>query len=166
MLTRQVRFLDMPLVRATQSSAKTILAHFHYCLKGQQPFRKEFDWTSAKTRRMARLDAEQSNFMAAYRDRVSRKGEPSLSTFVLGLLLTKQRPSLQMSTIVTTTRLNTTLRASFLMPTGYQERLWNTRPWWRGRRQTTRTSLEADPNFRQTGSAAWVKTRMGYARMA
>ena len=77
MLTRQVRFLDMPLVRATQSSAKTILSHFHYCLKGQQPFRKEFDWTSAKTRRMARLDAEQSNFMAAYRDRVSQKGELS-----------------------------------------------------------------------------------------
>jgi len=62
-------------VRATNSGAKTILAHFHYCCKGQRPFRPEFDWTSAKTRRMARLDVEQGNFMAVYRDRVSSRGK-------------------------------------------------------------------------------------------
>jgi hypothetical protein len=74
--TPQVRYLDMPLVRATNSGAKTILAHFHYCCKGNQPFGEKFDWNSAKIRRMARLDAEQSRFMASYRDRVIAKGKP------------------------------------------------------------------------------------------
>lgn len=65
----------MPLVRATNSGAKTILAHFHYCCKGQQPFRKDFDWNSQKVQRMAHLDSEQSRFMAAYRDRVQEMGK-------------------------------------------------------------------------------------------
>ena len=65
----------MPLVRATNSGAKTILAHFHYCCKGNQPFGERFDWSAAKMRRMARLDPEQSRFMASYRDRVIAKGE-------------------------------------------------------------------------------------------
>lgn len=65
----------MPLVRATNSGAKTILAHFHYCYKGQQLFTKGFDWTSPKVRRMARLDSEQTSFMAQCRDLVVGKGE-------------------------------------------------------------------------------------------
>jgi hypothetical protein len=75
----KVQYLDMALVRATNSGAKTILAHFHYCCKGQHPFLEKFDWEAARTRRMARLDAEQSSFMAAYRDRVIRKGRSILS---------------------------------------------------------------------------------------
>jgi hypothetical protein len=71
---RQVQYLDMPLVRATNSGAKTILAHFHYCCKGQRPFRADFDWNSPKLRKMAHLDAEQSDFMANYRDLVIGKG--------------------------------------------------------------------------------------------
>jgi hypothetical protein len=66
----------MPLVRATNSGAKTILAHFHYCYKGQQLFTQGFDWTAPKVRRMARLDAEQTNFMAQCRDVVVKKGKP------------------------------------------------------------------------------------------
>lgn len=73
-LAKQVRYLDMPLVRATNSGAKTILAHFHYCCKGQKPFGEGFDWNAPKIRKMARLDAEQSRFMASYRDRVIQKG--------------------------------------------------------------------------------------------
>ena len=65
----------MPLVRATNSGAKTILAHFHYCCKGQKPFDKKFDWSSPKTRRMAKLDEEQASFMSKFRDSVIRKGE-------------------------------------------------------------------------------------------
>jgi hypothetical protein len=65
----------MPLVRATNSGAKTILAHFHYCYKGQQLFTKEFDWASPKVRRMARLDPEQTTFMGQCRDLVVEKGD-------------------------------------------------------------------------------------------
>ena len=88
----------MPLVRGSNSGAMTLLAHFHYCGqtepdpnrtcdslipmlmissagKGNQPFGEKFDWDSTKNRRMARLDAEQSRFMAGYRDRVIAKGQ-------------------------------------------------------------------------------------------
>ena len=71
----QVQYLDMPLVRATNSGAKTILAHFHYCYKGQQLFSEEFDWESPKVRRMARLDPEQTSFMAQCRNFVVEKGD-------------------------------------------------------------------------------------------
>jgi hypothetical protein len=69
----QVQYLDMPLVRATNSGAKTILAHFHYCYKGQKLFTPKFDWTAPRVRRMARLDAEQSHFMSQCRDVVVHK---------------------------------------------------------------------------------------------
>jgi hypothetical protein len=72
---KQVQYLDMPLVRATNSGAKTILAHFHYCYKGQQLFTPGFDWSAPRVRRMARLDAEQSEFMAQCRDVVVKKGK-------------------------------------------------------------------------------------------
>jgi hypothetical protein len=68
-----VRYLDMSLVRATNSGAKTILAHFHYCYKGQQLFTAAFDWTSSKVRRMARLDVEQCEFMSQCRDVVVQR---------------------------------------------------------------------------------------------
>jgi len=68
------QYLDMPLVRATNSGAKTILAHFHYCYKGQQLFTKDFDWHSNRVRRMARLDPEQTSFMSQCRDFVVDKG--------------------------------------------------------------------------------------------
>jgi hypothetical protein len=64
----------MQLVRATNSGAKTILAHFHYCYKGQKLFSKSFDWKAPRVRRMARLDAEQSEFMAHCRDIVVQRG--------------------------------------------------------------------------------------------
>lgn len=65
----------MQLVRATNSGAKTILAHFHYCYKGQQLFKEGFDWRAPRVRRMARLDDEQTDFMSQCRDYVVRKGE-------------------------------------------------------------------------------------------
>lgn len=68
-----VCYLDMPLVRATNSGAKTILAHFHYCYKGQQLFTKGFDWNAPRVRRMARLDPEQTSFMGRCRDVVVAK---------------------------------------------------------------------------------------------
>lgn len=67
-----VRYLDMPLVRATHSGAKTILAHFHYCCKGQQPFRPDFDWAKPQIRRMAQLDSEQIIFMEKLKERVNQ----------------------------------------------------------------------------------------------
>ena len=70
----QVQYLDMPLVRATNSGAKTILAHFHYCYKGQKLFTQGFDWNAQRVRRMARLDVEQTDFMGQCRDNVVKKG--------------------------------------------------------------------------------------------
>ncbi|KXX76430.1 hypothetical protein MMYC01_200182 [Madurella mycetomatis] len=69
----KVQYLDMPLVRATNSGAKTILAHFHYCYKGQQLFTQGFDWNAPRVRRMARLDVEQTTFMSQCRDVVVKK---------------------------------------------------------------------------------------------
>jgi hypothetical protein len=70
----QVLYMDMGLVRAINSGAKTILAHFHYCCKGQHPFKAEFDWNSPKIQRMAKLNPEQICFMENYRDLVLEKG--------------------------------------------------------------------------------------------
>ncbi|KAK3320449.1 hypothetical protein B0T19DRAFT_387052 [Cercophora scortea] len=75
----KVRYLDMPLVRATNSGAKTILAHFHYCFKGQALFTQGFDWNSPKVCRMARLDAAQTSFMGQCRDLVVTKAVSNLA---------------------------------------------------------------------------------------
>ena len=77
----------MPLVRATNSGAKTILAHFHYCYKGQRLFTKPFDWKSARVRKMARLDPEQTAFMAQCRDLVVEKGKVPACPTLLDLNL-------------------------------------------------------------------------------
>ncbi|KAK0644621.1 hypothetical protein B0T16DRAFT_332374 [Cercophora newfieldiana] len=60
------RYIIMNLVRALNTSAKVLLAHFHYCCKGNVPFSKSFDWSSPVMRRMAALDPEQSAFMSKY----------------------------------------------------------------------------------------------------
>ena len=57
------------------SGAKTLLAHFHYCCKGQQPFSPGFDWKSPDIQKMAQLNTEQSSFMAQYAQRVHDKGQ-------------------------------------------------------------------------------------------
>ena len=59
---------------AINCGAKIILAHFHYCCKGQQPFQQDFDWSSEKTRKMAHLNEEQVEFMKSYRDLVLQNG--------------------------------------------------------------------------------------------
>lgn len=69
----------MELVRATHSGAKTILAHFHYCCKGEYPFRPETDWNSPKIREMAQLDAEQAGFMASLAQQVQKRGKSSIT---------------------------------------------------------------------------------------
>jgi hypothetical protein len=48
----------MHIIRGIHSSAKTILAHFHYCCKGQRPFSSDANWNSAEMKRMAQLDDE------------------------------------------------------------------------------------------------------------
>ncbi|KAK3312017.1 hypothetical protein B0H66DRAFT_486618 [Apodospora peruviana] len=60
----EIQYLDMPL----------------------QLFSEGFDWTAPRVRRMARLDAEQTNFMAQCRDRVVKKDHlPTVSS--LGILI-------------------------------------------------------------------------------
>jgi hypothetical protein len=69
----QVRYIDMPLVRASHSGAKTILAHFHYCCKGQEPFQPGFNWKSPQIQKMVQLDAEQIAFMEKFAELVHKK---------------------------------------------------------------------------------------------
>lgn len=73
----------MPLVRATHSGAKTILAHFHYGCKGQRPFREDFDWKAPQVRKMAQLDTEQSLFMERYKEQLNRN---SMSLHIINSL--------------------------------------------------------------------------------
>lgn len=120
----------MPLVRATNSGAKTILAHFHYCCKGNQPFGEGFDWNATKIRKMARLDAEQSRFMAGYRDRVIAKGKLHFSLTVLNQYLQSlthsgQRRHLAKSITATNTTLCIGTPASSLTRIGSRGILWN-----------------------------------------
>jgi hypothetical protein len=56
----------MELVREIQAGSKIILAHFHYCCKGQIPFSAEFDWLSESIKRMAELDEQQLHFLRTY----------------------------------------------------------------------------------------------------
>lgn len=118
----------MPLVRATNSGAKTILAHFHYCYKGQQLFTKQFDWESPRVRRMAKLDPEQTSFMAQVRDLVVERGEsPTCNPGALRPFLTvsgqrrNSKPSITATNI--TRRIGTP--ANFLIQTGRPATPWS-----------------------------------------
>jgi hypothetical protein len=59
------------------SGAKTILAHFHYCIKGQYPCQEAFDWISAASHRMAALDKEQVQFMQHCGHLVRNRDKPA-----------------------------------------------------------------------------------------
>lgn len=69
----QVKYLYVELVRAMHSTTKTILAHFHYGLKGQIPFQQDFDWKGSAVRRMADLDQDQVDFMQDYTRIIQQK---------------------------------------------------------------------------------------------
>ncbi|PMD19482.1 hypothetical protein NA56DRAFT_203203 [Hyaloscypha hepaticicola] len=71
----EVRFVDMPIIRAILMGSKIILAHFHFCCKGQRPFSPGFDWESPGVKRMAQLDAAQIEFLKRYRVFVIEKAE-------------------------------------------------------------------------------------------
>ncbi|OIW22522.1 hypothetical protein CONLIGDRAFT_650532 [Coniochaeta ligniaria NRRL 30616] len=71
----EVSYLNMPLVRAFDAGANTILAHFHYYCKGLTPFKKDFDWDGPTVRRFARLDYEQIAIMKTCRDRAVEMAE-------------------------------------------------------------------------------------------
>jgi len=61
MLTPQRRYARPELVKEYQIGANILLAHFHYCNKGWQPFTR--DWDDPKTALLAELNAEQILFM-------------------------------------------------------------------------------------------------------
>ncbi|EXK76669.1 hypothetical protein FOQG_18594 [Fusarium oxysporum f. sp. raphani 54005] len=65
-----VRFVEMPIINAIQSGAKTILAYFHYACKGQRPFSLDHDWNTDEAKKMAHLDDEQIAFLEHYRIRI------------------------------------------------------------------------------------------------
>ncbi|GKU08608.1 unnamed protein product [Fusarium langsethiae] len=58
-----VRFVEMPVINAIHSGAKTILAYFHYACKGQRPFSLEHEWIKDEAKDMAHLDTDQITFV-------------------------------------------------------------------------------------------------------
>ncbi|KAK2926409.1 hypothetical protein FoTM2_013275 [Fusarium oxysporum f. sp. vasinfectum] len=58
-----VRFVEMPVINAIHSGAKTILAYFHYACKGQRPFSPEHDWSKDEANDTAHLDRDQIAFV-------------------------------------------------------------------------------------------------------
>ncbi|KAI5455754.1 hypothetical protein BGZ63DRAFT_137383 [Mariannaea sp. PMI_226] len=65
-----VRFVEMPIIRAIHSGAKTILAYFHYVCKGHRPFSLDHDWSTDEAKNMAQLDDEQIAFLKHYQLRI------------------------------------------------------------------------------------------------
>ncbi|KAM0294471.1 hypothetical protein ACHAPM_011210 [Fusarium culmorum] len=58
-----VRFVEMPVINAIHSGAKTILAYFHYACKGQRPFSPDYDWSKDEDNDMTHLDKDQIAFV-------------------------------------------------------------------------------------------------------
>jgi hypothetical protein len=67
----------MELVRGILFAVKTMLAYFHYALKGQYPFR--LDWKSNKGPKIAELTDEQHEFVKAIAREVEAKGMASIT---------------------------------------------------------------------------------------
>ena len=120
----QVKYLYKDLVRAIHSATKTILVHFHYCLKAQIPFQPGFDWNSPGARRMAALDQDQLDFMEDYTRVVHQKSmwfdNPSMDTTNLCQLRNFAPSGTAMHMIQ-----NTGLSASCLNRTGNRGTPWN-----------------------------------------
>jgi len=57
----QSRFFRTSLIEGLHNGAKILLAHFHYCNKGNHPF--TIDWSSPRDIARAGLNAEQAQFM-------------------------------------------------------------------------------------------------------
>ena len=70
----QVRFVEMPVIRAIHSGAKTILAYFHYACKGQRPFSLGHDWDTDEAKNMADLDDEQITFLKHFQQQIQNNG--------------------------------------------------------------------------------------------
>jgi hypothetical protein len=70
-----VRFVEMPVINAIHSGAKTILAYFHYACKGQRPFSLDHDWDTGEAKTMAHLDDEQVSFLKKYRDQLHNNAQ-------------------------------------------------------------------------------------------
>lgn len=54
-------FSNYPLLKDFHAGAKTLLAHFHYCCKGEKPFQK--NWNEPAEQKSAQLNDEQKAYM-------------------------------------------------------------------------------------------------------
>ncbi|KAG4421280.1 hypothetical protein IFR04_005582 [Cadophora malorum] len=57
----QTRYADPDVIKRIHLGAKVLLAHYHYCCKGFQPF--ALDWDASETTSMAELDSDQVKFV-------------------------------------------------------------------------------------------------------
>ncbi len=64
------------MVESLHNGAKVLLAYFHYCNKGNYPFR--MDWTAPDRVNYMELDEEQVNFMRQTSEEISAKSTSNL----------------------------------------------------------------------------------------
>jgi len=57
----QTKFAMVDIIAELHIGADILLAYFHYCCKGFQPF--ALDWNAAETTSMAELDVDQVRFI-------------------------------------------------------------------------------------------------------
>lgn len=57
----QAPFSNYPLLESFHAGAKTLLAHFHHCCKGESPFQK--NWTELAELKSIQLNDEQEAYM-------------------------------------------------------------------------------------------------------
>ena len=63
-------------MESLHNGAKVLLAYFHYCNKGNYPFR--MDWTAPDRVNYMELDEEQVNFMRQTSEEISAKGKSTI----------------------------------------------------------------------------------------
>ncbi len=64
------------MVESLHNGAKVLLAYFHYCNKGNYPFR--MDWTAPDRVNYMELDEEQVNFMRQTSEEISAKSTSNI----------------------------------------------------------------------------------------
>jgi len=71
MVHLQKKFANYPLIEELLCGAKILLAHFHYCCKGQMPF--TLDWDKDEVP-IAELNVDQKRFMSQIQKHVEKNG--------------------------------------------------------------------------------------------
>jgi hypothetical protein len=75
----QTKFAMVDIIAELHIGADILLAYFHYCCKGFQPF--ALDWNAAETTSMAELDVDQVRFIKNTATYVKTNGKRPILAF-------------------------------------------------------------------------------------